>query len=48
MAPTPGWVDHDEIGRYFYKYCGTHYLPNEEKENQYPYDGEIRNQLLAR
>ncbi|KAK0090464.1 hypothetical protein PV325_000128 [Microctonus aethiopoides] len=39
-------VDHDEIGRYFYKYCGTYYLPNEEKEKEYPEDTNIRSRLL--
>ncbi|XP_023288869.1 F-box only protein 21 [Orussus abietinus] len=46
MAQTPAWVNHYEIGRYFCKFLGTHYVPNEEKSKEYPEDAEVRNRLL--
>ncbi|XP_015124343.1 F-box only protein 21 isoform X1 [Diachasma alloeum] len=46
IAPTPKWINHDDVGRYFYKFCGAYYLPNEEKEREYPDDGKVRDQLL--
>uniref|UniRef100_A0A1B6E1X2 Hemimethylated DNA-binding domain-containing protein n=1 Tax=Clastoptera arizonana TaxID=38151 RepID=A0A1B6E1X2_9HEMI len=42
IATEMCWIDHYEIGRYFHKFCGTHYLPNDEKENEYPDDKVIR------
>ncbi|XP_015440165.1 PREDICTED: F-box only protein 21-like [Dufourea novaeangliae] len=47
LAPYPEWINHQAIGRYFYKFNGTHYLPNEEKAREYPEDEEARNELLA-
>ncbi|XP_015606754.1 F-box only protein 21 [Cephus cinctus] len=47
MAPSPEWVNHYEIGRFFCKFNGTHYVPNEEKAREYPEDAEVRNHLLA-
>ncbi|KAF7995108.1 hypothetical protein HCN44_004580 [Aphidius gifuensis] len=41
VAPNPNLVCHDEIGRFFYKYCITHYLPNAEKQKEYPTDDQI-------
>ncbi|XP_034947357.1 F-box only protein 21-like [Chelonus insularis] len=47
ISPIHLCINHDEIGKYFYKYCGNYYLPNEEKEREYPEDANIRNQLLT-
>lgn len=40
-APVPKLVDNYEIGRYFSKFCGTHYVPNEQKAWEYPQDEEF-------
>lgn len=32
------WVDHHDIGRYFEEFCGTYYIPNKEKQQEYPDD----------
>lgn len=45
---NPEPVNHYEIGRYFYKYEGMCYLPNEEKAREYPEDEEFRNQMIAK
>ncbi|OAD60194.1 F-box only protein 21, partial [Eufriesea mexicana] len=47
LAPNPEWVNHYAIGRYFYKFSGTHYIPNEEKAREYPEDEQICNELLV-
>ncbi|EFN60840.1 hypothetical protein EAG_12556, partial [Camponotus floridanus] len=35
---TPKWIDNNEIGRYFCKFEGTHYVPNEMLARYYPHD----------
>ncbi|XP_053988086.1 F-box only protein 21-like isoform X2 [Hylaeus anthracinus] len=47
LAPQPGWINNDAIGRYFCKFNGTHYIPNEETAREYPEDEKVRNELLA-
>ncbi|XP_029668377.1 uncharacterized protein LOC115238564 [Formica exsecta] len=38
---TPRWIDNSEIGRYFYKFEGTHYVPNKMLAKLYPQDTAI-------
>jgi hypothetical protein len=38
----PVRVQHLEVGRYFEKFCNVHYVPNAEKQMEYPQDGEVR------
>ncbi|KAL6420634.1 hypothetical protein ACFW04_014649 [Cataglyphis niger] len=38
---APRWIDNSEIGRYFYKFEGTHYVPNKMLERLYPQDAVI-------
>ncbi|XP_025262537.1 uncharacterized protein LOC109609778 [Camponotus floridanus] len=38
---TPKWIDNNEIGRYFCKFEGTHYVPNEMLARYYPHDAAI-------
>ncbi|XP_068970232.1 F-box only protein 21-like [Bombus flavifrons] len=47
LASNPGWIHHHAIGRYFYKFSGAHYIPNEEKAREYPEDEKICNELLV-
>ncbi|KAL6420259.1 hypothetical protein ACFW04_014863 [Cataglyphis niger] len=37
----PRWVDNSEIGRYFSKFEGTHYVPNKRLARLYPEDAAI-------
>lgn len=32
----------EDIGRHFSHFFQTHYVPNAEKEKEYPEDGEVR------
>jgi len=41
VAVEPVWVNHLEVGRYFEKFCKTYYVPNAEKQMEYPQDGEV-------
>lgn len=47
LASNPVWIHHHAIGRYFYKFSGAHYIPNEEKAREYPEDEKICNELLV-
>lgn len=47
LAPNPEWINHHAIGKYFYKFNGTHYVPNAEKAREYPEDEKVRNELLT-
>ncbi|XP_050465107.1 F-box only protein 21-like [Cataglyphis hispanica] len=38
---TPRWIDNSEIGRYFYKFEGTHYVPNKMLARFYPQDAAL-------
>lgn len=42
VALEPVWVHHLEVGRYFEKFCNIHYIPNAEKQMEYPQDDEVR------
>ena len=43
----PKVVNHPEVGRYFEQYCTTHYIPNEEKQAEYPDDVAETNKLVT-
>lgn len=43
---NPEEIAHPDVGKYFERFCGTHYLPNAEKECEYPDDAEVREELL--
>ncbi|XP_050448188.1 uncharacterized protein LOC126849884 [Cataglyphis hispanica] len=38
---APRWIDNSEIGRYFCKFEGTHYVPNKMLARLYPQDAAI-------
>ncbi|XP_072763718.1 F-box only protein 21-like [Anoplolepis gracilipes] len=38
---TPKWIENREVGRYFDKFGGTHYVPNKLLEKQYPHDAAV-------
>ncbi|XP_072763363.1 F-box only protein 21-like isoform X2 [Anoplolepis gracilipes] len=38
---TPKWIENDEVGRYFDKFEGTHYVPNKKLADRYPYDAIV-------
>ncbi|KYM95269.1 F-box only protein 21 [Cyphomyrmex costatus] len=37
-AHPPRWIEHIEIGRYFCRFAGSHYVPNEVLKRQYMFD----------
>jgi F-box protein 21 len=39
-------IKHQEIGKYFKEFAFTHYIPNEQKANEYPDDESARNLFL--
>jgi hypothetical protein len=45
VPDEPVWVNHLEVGRYFEKFCKSYYIPNAEKQMEYPQDDEVRLQL---
>jgi hypothetical protein len=45
VADEPVWVNHLEVGRYFEKFCKSYYIPNAEKQMEYPQDDEVRHQF---
>jgi hypothetical protein len=47
VADEPVWVNHLEVGRYFEKFCKIYYIPNAEKQLEYPEDDEVRLRLGA-
>ncbi|XP_072746700.1 F-box only protein 21-like [Anoplolepis gracilipes] len=38
---TPKWIENSEIGAYFNKFEGTHYVPNKALEKCYPHDAAV-------
>ncbi|XP_023227331.1 F-box only protein 21-like [Centruroides sculpturatus] len=48
LTEYPKPISHPEIGKYFQHYCTTHYVPNEEKEAEYPEDKSIREEVIAK
>ncbi|KAK9301059.1 hypothetical protein QLX08_006403 [Tetragonisca angustula] len=47
LSPNSQGINHHAIGRYFYKFSGAHYIPNEEKAKEYPEDERFCNELLV-
>jgi hypothetical protein len=47
VAAEPVFLNVKEAGRYFDKFCRTHYLPNAAKQMEYPEDGAARLQFAA-
>lgn len=47
VAVEPVYLNHMDVGRYFDKFCKTHYVPNAEKQMEYPQDGEVRLRFAA-
>ncbi|XP_043512452.1 F-box only protein 21-like [Frieseomelitta varia] len=47
LSPNSQGINHHAIGRYFYKFSGAHYIPNEEKAREYPEDERFCNELLV-
>ncbi|XP_050459531.1 uncharacterized protein LOC126855709 [Cataglyphis hispanica] len=43
----PTFIDNAEIGRYFTKFEGTHYVPNAKLSKEYPYDAAVLREILA-
>ncbi|XP_042855383.1 F-box only protein 21-like isoform X2 [Penaeus japonicus] len=46
IATDPRPITHSDVGKYFKKFNGTHYIPNTELEQEYPEDEPVRNELL--
>lgn len=42
----PRWIENIEIGRYFSRFEGTHYIPNESLAEKYPNDTEAVLKML--
>lgn len=42
----PRQISHPEIGKYFCKFAETHYIPNEQKNAEYPEDEAARKLIL--
>ncbi|XP_029174968.1 F-box only protein 21-like [Nylanderia fulva] len=42
---TPKWIDNNEIGRYFCKFEGTHYVPNDMLAKIYPYNAATGHEI---
>ncbi|KAK1133940.1 hypothetical protein K0M31_011727 [Melipona bicolor] len=47
LSPNSQGINHQAIGRHFYKFSGAHYIPNEEKAREYPEDERFCNELLV-
>lgn len=45
---TPKWIENSEMGRYFNKFEGTHYVPNKALEKCYPHDAAVTAAVTAR
>ncbi|XP_067911231.1 F-box only protein 21 isoform X2 [Heterodontus francisci] len=46
--PSPMEIGHQEVGRYFSEFSGTHYVANEELQIQYPDDMMLTSQLVEK
>ncbi|GLH01677.1 F-box only protein 21 [Gryllus bimaculatus] len=46
VAVNPIKINHVDVGRFFKRFCGTHYVPNTEKEEEYPQDADVRVRFL--
>jgi len=45
---SPIWIDNVEIGRYFSKFEGTHYVPNKNLAEKYPTDVDRILEIFSR
>ncbi|GCB63362.1 hypothetical protein scyTo_0009651 [Scyliorhinus torazame] len=45
---SPLEISHEEVGRYFSEFSGTHYIANEELQIQYPDDMVLTSQLVEK
>lgn len=45
---SPMQIGHQEVGRYFSEFCGTHFVANEELQTQYPEDLVLISQLVMK
>ncbi|XP_051888159.1 F-box only protein 21 isoform X3 [Pristis pectinata] len=45
---SPMEIGHQEVGRYFSEFCGTHYVANEELQIQYPDDLVLTSQFVVK
>ncbi|XP_046356028.2 F-box only protein 21-like [Haliotis rufescens] len=43
---SPREIQHPEVGRYFQTFTETHYIPNQEKQREYPDDTDVTRALL--
>ncbi|KYN30001.1 PREDICTED: F-box only protein 21-like isoform X1 [Trachymyrmex cornetzi] len=41
----PRWIEHNEIGRYFCRFTGSHYIPNEVLKRQYMFNELVLDRL---
>lgn len=47
VAARPTRIAHVDVGRFFERFCGTHYAPNAQKAQEYPEDEEVRSRFVA-
>ncbi|XP_022254162.1 F-box only protein 21-like isoform X1 [Limulus polyphemus] len=47
IADFPRSIQHPMIGKYFQSFCMTYYIPNKEKEAEYPEDNIVRNRFFG-
>lgn len=46
VAEEPVPISHSDVGKYFKEFTGTHYIPNDELQQQFPEDEPVRNNIL--
>ncbi|XP_072755766.1 uncharacterized protein [Anoplolepis gracilipes] len=44
---SPQWIDNVEIGQFFSRFEGTHYVPNNSLAKDYPYDTSVIPEILS-
>jgi len=44
---SPKWINNVEIGRYFSKFEGTYYVPNENLARNYPTDIAVMHEIFS-
>ncbi|XP_070155093.1 uncharacterized protein [Polyergus mexicanus] len=44
----PQWINNGEVGKYFSKFEGTHYVPNRGLSRKYPYDDAVLRKMVAK
>jgi len=44
---SPRQINNIEIGRFFYKFVGTHYVPNKRLRKNYPRDTAAISKILS-